>query len=238
MRIHDETAYQILTEREVIERLVDTRGKRVLELGCGAAGMTRLLAEELGAAEVMATEVDRIQHEKNLLIPDLTAVTFRYGGAEAIADPDRCYDLVFLFKSWHHVPVPLMGQALAEIHRVLKPGGLAYFSEPVYWGPFNDVLRLVNDERVVRTVAFAALEEAVRSGAWELVAELFFQVPDRYDSWGAFEARFLRITHTPLHIDQARYAEIRDAFMAHMTPEGAYFLKPHRVDLLRKANVP
>ncbi len=238
MRIHDESSYQTLSERDLIGQLVDPRGKRVLELGCGDAAMTRLLAEDLGAAEVVATEVDRIQHEKNLQITGLPSVSFRYGGAEAIADPDQSYDLVFLFKSWHHVPLPLMGQALGEIRRVLKPGGLAYFSEPVYWGPFNEILRLVNDERQVREAAFAALEEGVASGAWELAAERFFHVPGRYESWEAFEARFLHVTHTPLDIDAARYAAIRAAFLAHLTPEGAHFLKPHRVDLLRRPGLP
>jgi 2-methylisocitrate lyase-like PEP mutase family enzyme len=66
-----------------------------------------------------------------------------------------------MFKSLHHVPVPLMDQALAEIRRVLKPGGLAYISEPVFAGEFNEVLRLFHDESIVRREAFSAIERAV-----------------------------------------------------------------------------
>jgi SAM-dependent methyltransferase len=47
-------------------------------------------------------------------------------------------------------------QALAEVHRVLKPGGRLYCSEPVYWGSFNEIMRLIDDERIVREAAFAA----------------------------------------------------------------------------------
>lgn len=234
MRIHDEQAYQVLTEAEVVERLVDPRGKEILELGCGAAGMTRLLAERFAPAHLLATEVDRTQHEKNLRIADLANVSFRFGGAEAIADPDQRYDLVFLFKSFHHVPIPLMERALAEIRRVLRPGGLAYFSEPVYWGAFNDILRLVHDEKTVREAAFSRIEATVGRGEWELQAQVFFQVPGHYPSWEAFADRFLHVTHTPLNLDEERYARVRRAFMAHMTPTGAHLLKPHRVDLLRK----
>ncbi len=238
MRIHDESAYQTLTELEVITRFLDPRGKHILELGCGAAGMTRLLAERFAPVSIVATEVDRIQHEMNLRIPDLPNVTFRYGGAEAIGDRDASYDLVFMFKSLHHVPPELMRTALDEIRRVLRPGGRAYFSEPVYWGPFNDVLRLIHDERLVREAAFNALEAGVKSGEWELEAEIFFQVPARFDNWEVFEERFIRVTHTPLDLDDAGRAQVRAAFMAHMTTEGAHFLKPHRMDLLRRPAAP
>jgi hypothetical protein len=116
----------------------------------------------------------------------------------------------------------------------LLPGGRAYFSEPVYWGPFNDLLRLIHDEREVREAAFGALTDAVESGLFTLEAEVFFQVPGTYETWELFEDRFLKVTHTDLAIDQERYDTIRLAFLSHMTPTGAHFLKPHRVDLLRK----
>ena len=48
------------------------------------------------------------------------------GGAQAIDLPADSIDLVIMLKSLHHVPTELMDRALAEIHRVLKPGGLAY----------------------------------------------------------------------------------------------------------------
>ena len=234
MRIHDEKAYHVRTEQEVIGQILEVRGKEVLELGCGRAWMTRLLAEQFAPSRIVATEVDRIQHEKNLRIRDLPSVTFRYGGAEAIADADGTYDCAFLFKSFHHVPVPLMARALREIRRVLRPGGRAYFSEPVYWGAFNEILKLFHDERVVREAAFAALRAGVQNGEWALDAEVFFEVPGCYESWEVFEEHFLRVTHTPILIDDGLYARVRAAFMAHMTPGGAHFLKPHRVDLLRK----
>ncbi|MEJ2387484.1 MAG: class I SAM-dependent methyltransferase [Chromatiaceae bacterium] len=235
MKLNDVDAYRTTTEVAVISDLLDPRGKQILELGCGAAGATRTLATDLAAAHVVATEVDRIQLEKNLEITDLPNVTFRFGGAEAIEDADETYDAVFMFKSLHHVPTDLMAQGLGEIRRVLKPDGLAYFSEPVYWGPFNDLLRMFNDEREVREAAFAALTDAVGSGRFTLEAEVFFEVEDTYTSWEDFETRLLKVTHTVLDIDPARHEQIRQAFLRHLTPGGAYFLKPHRVDLLRKA---
>ncbi|MGB5733342.1 MAG: hypothetical protein WBM40_02720 [Thiohalocapsa sp.] len=71
-------------------------------------------------------------------------------------------------------------------------------------------------------------------GSFDSAAEVFIQVPGSYADWDAFAARFLEVTHTELDVDAERRAQIRAAFEAHMTPTGAHFLKPHRIDVLRK----
>ena len=237
MRINAPERYQSAEEIDIMEGLLSIRGHRVLELGCGGAFTTRLLVDRLGAAAVTATEVDRIQHEKNLSL-GLPNVTFRYGGAEAIDEPDASFDVVVMLKSLHHVPAGKMEQALDEIHRVLRPGGRFYCSEPVYWGPFNDLMRLIDDERVVREAAFAALKGAVERGLLTLEQELFFQSEGVYPDWQSFESRFLDVTHSERNLDAARRAEVRAAFERHLTPQGARFQKPHRVDLLRRPSAP
>ena len=234
MRIQATGEVRQAEELEVLRGLVDVQGRRVLELGCGAAWMTRQLVEVLGAAAVTATEVDRIQHAKNLARDDLPAVSFRYGGAESIADPDGTYDGVFMFKSLHHVPLEVMDRALAEVHRVLKPGGFLYCSEPVYHGDFNEVMRLIHDEREVREAAFAALGRAVTAGRFALAAEVFFESFGAYPDWAAFESRFIDVTHSDFSVGPEQRAVIRTAFERHLTPAGARFQKPHRVDLLRR----
>jgi SAM-dependent methyltransferase len=234
MQLNAPDLYRTATEIDAVSELMDIRGARVLELGCGAAQTTRALVESLGAAEVVATEVDRVQHEKNLRVGNLPGVRFVLGGAESIDAPDESFDAVLLFKSLHHVPVTAMDRALAEIHRVLKPGRAALFSEPVYWGPFNDLMSLIHDERVVRQAAFDSLCRAVSAGLFRCEAEVFIEVPGTYTDWESFAERFLDVTHTDLDIDSARRAQIRAAFEAHLTPTGAHFMKPHRLNLLRK----
>lgn len=233
MRIHAAEGYPSCEEIELMEELLPLNGRRVLELGCGAAWTTRELVGRLGAASVTAYEVDRVQHGKNLALY-LPSVTFHYGGAESIAEPDSSFDVVVMLKSLHHVPVGLLDQALREVQRVLKPGGLFYCSEPVYWGPFNDLMRLIEDERVVREAAFAALMRAVGEGLFVLEQERFFQSEGTYQDWETFQARFIDVTHSERNLDAERRAQIRAAFERHLAPGGARFLKPHRVDLLRK----
>ncbi|MEG7522573.1 MAG: class I SAM-dependent methyltransferase [Chromatiales bacterium] len=232
MQLHKPNAYETSTEQALMERLLPLDNARILELGCGAVWTTRQLAERYPASRFIATEVDRVQHEKNLQL-NLRNVDFRMEGAQAISEAENSIDIVWMLKSLHHVPAELMPAAMREIHRVLKPGGLAYFSEPVYTGSFNALMSLIHDEKKVRQLAFNAIKTEVSSGAFDLRQELFFEVPGTY-TWDEFESRFLKVTHTKLDIDEARFEQIRSAFMAHMSADGAHFLKPHRVDLLIK----
>ncbi|OOZ37604.1 class I SAM-dependent methyltransferase [Solemya velesiana gill symbiont] len=234
MQIHNANAYREASELEIIEQYLPIEGGEILELGCGRAWMTRQIAQRFHPAHVVATEVDRIQHEKNLQIDDLPNVTFVYGGAEQIDLPDSSIDIAIMLKSLHHVPRELMDQGLSEVARILKPGGLAYISKPVYQGAFNDILKLFNDEKEVRKLAFSAVRRAVQNGSLELVEQIFFNSPGHYADFAEFEARMLNVTHTEHRIDEPLYRQIKAAFEAHMTPGGADFLKPSRVDLLRK----
>jgi SAM-dependent methyltransferase len=220
---------------EQIGALLPMTDARLLELGCGAAFTTRQLAESFPVREIIAMEVDRIQHEKNLLVPDLPNVRFVYGGAQAIDLPDGTVDAVIMLKSLHHVPVADMDRALAEVRRVLRPGGCAYISEPVFAGAFNEILRLFNDERQAREAAFAALQRAVASGRLLLEKEFHFFDVSRFTGFEEFERRVMGATHTQFDIDDALYEAIRARFLPHVGDDGiAEFLVPLRVDLLRR----
>ena len=234
MRHADPDCSRFVLEIDVIAERLPLAGARVLDLGCGAAAMTRLIAERFPVAEIVATDVDAIQHARNLAAAPVEHVTFRSGGAERIDAADASFDVVTMFKSLHHVPGELLDAALAEIARVLRPRGLAWLSEPVYAGEFNDVTRLFHDEREVRAAAFAAIQRAVAHGALELVEELFFLTPNRFRDFAEFEQRVIRATHTEHHLDDAQYARVRDAFSAHLGPDGVTFRMPMRVDLLRR----
>lgn len=222
----------ICDEAEILAKIPGLDGARALELGCGKAEKTRIVAQQ--AASVVALEVDRVQLAKNREIPDLPNVAFDYGGAEAIPAEDANFDVVLMFKSLHHVPVELMNQAFAEIYRVLKPGGYAYISEPVYAGEFNEILKLFHDEKHVREAAFEAVQHAVSSGHFELVRQEFFKTPMHFGDFADFENKVLKVTHTDHRLAPDLLREVREKFDQHMTPDGASFHMPIRVDLLRR----
>jgi ubiquinone/menaquinone biosynthesis C-methylase UbiE len=234
MKIADPTQTTLVNEVKLMLDALPFDGARVLELGCGKAEKTRTLAETGRVAEILALEVDAIQHARNLEVTDLPNVRFAHGGAEAIPADDNSFDIVIMFKSLHHVPVEHMDQALREIARVLKPGGLAWISEPVFAGELNEVMRLFHDEKTVREAAFAAVCRAVENGHLWLKEERFFNTRSQFDSFEQFDARMIRVTHSKHSLSPELYREVQEKFAAHLTPEGATFLNPQRVDLLQK----
>ncbi len=206
----------------------------IVELGCGKADITRFIASNGTARKVIATEVDTIQHEKNLLIDDLPNVTFLMGGAESIPAEDDSVDAVFMFKSLHHVPLDKMDAALGEIRRVLKPGGFAYISEPIFAGDFNEVLRLFHDEEKVRTAAYKAIQKSVDEKLLSQVDEIKFHTPVAFESFEFFADKVVNVTHTDHNLSSDLIKKIETQFMKNMTKDGARFEMPIRINLLKK----
>lgn len=234
MKIADPTQNTQVNEVKLMLDQLPFDGASVLELGCGKAEKTRLLAETSRLKEIVALEVDDIQHQRNLQITDLPQVRFLRGGAEAIPAADNSFDIVLMFKSLHHVPVEHMDTALSEIARVLKPGGLAWISEPVFAGDLNEVFRLFHNEKVVREAAFSAICKAVDDGRLRLQTEQFFNTRSFFENFDQFDQRMIRVTHSNHQLAPALYQQVKEKFESYLTPEGATFLNPQRVDLLRK----
>jgi ubiquinone/menaquinone biosynthesis C-methylase UbiE len=234
MKISEPATERLCDEYEMIAAELPLEGAQVLELGCGKAEKTRTIAQAGKVASIMALEVDTLQHARNLQITDLPNVNFGHGAAEAIPASDSTFDIVMMFKSLHHVPISEMNLALSEIRRVLKPGGLAWISEPVYAGEFNEILRLFHDEKEVREAAFAAICRAVDDKRFTLVRQCFFSTPGYFESFEQFEERIIQVTHTNHRLSPEVHAAVQHRFAAHLTNQGAHFRNPIRIDILRK----
>ena len=221
-------------ELDLLHSVADpARHPRIIELGCGAAALSRSLLTRFPACEVTALEVDARQHAKNLLNPH-PGLHFVQAGAQAIPFGPHSFDLALMLKSLHHVPLDLLDTALAEVHRVLRPQGLLYVSEPVFAGALNEVMRVFNDEERVRAAALRAVHAAVASGAWEAVTELPFEMPVHYRDFADFERRQIGVTFADHQLDAATLQAVRERFETHMTADGASFVRPMRVNLLRR----
>jgi ubiquinone/menaquinone biosynthesis C-methylase UbiE len=105
------------------------RGGRALEVGCGRGVGTELILDVFGAASVDAFDLDprMVALAQRRLAERGSRVRLWVGDAGAISVPAATYDAVFDFGIIHHIPE--WRGALAEVHRVLKPGGLFYAEE-------------------------------------------------------------------------------------------------------------
>ncbi len=220
-------------ELDLLNELVPLSGQRIIELGCGNARLARNLLQRFAACHVTALEVDAAQHAKNLERPQ-AGLDFLAAGAQDIPFPAARFDLALMLKSLHHVPLPLLAQALSEVARVLKPGGCLYVSEPIYDGALNEAVRLFNDEGVVRAAAQAALDQALATGQWEAVTERRFAQAVSFRDFDEFEQRMMRPSFARHDLNAAVIDRVRAAFEPHMTSTGARFVRPMHVRLLRR----
>lgn len=234
MKLKQTVIEKTCPEAEIFESVLTLDQNNILELGCGDAVTTRLIATTGVGRVVTATEVDTIQHEKNLLIDDLPNVDFILCGSEKIPASDNVFDIIFLFKSFHHVPEELMSQALDEIKRVLKPSGFVYISEPIFTGTLNDILRLFHDEEMVRQVAFNTVKTAVDDGRFSLVDELFFNAPVHFDHFEHYAEKVIGATHSDHRLSDELYAQVKQKFAQAYENNSGDFIAPIRVDLLQK----
>lgn len=221
-------------ELELLAGLVPLRDLKVAELGCGKAEMLRRMVAEGTNVQAQAFEVDARQHAANLAAP-AAGIQFRQGGAQAIDAPAASFDLAMMLKSLHHVPIELMDPAFAELHRVLRPGGLLYVSEPVFAGEFNEVVRLFHDESTVRREAYAAVQRALASGRWQQVKEIEFVTPVKFRDFSDFKRRIIDATYADHRLSDELLARVQGAFEPHVGEDGARFVRPMRVNLLRRA---
>ncbi|MFQ5524852.1 MAG: methyltransferase domain-containing protein [Thermoanaerobaculia bacterium] len=113
---------------ELFERIRShgTEGKRLLEIGCGI-GIDTLRLAKLGFREVVAADLTetaiaiaskRARHE------GIANVRFVTANAESLEFSEGAFDAIYSFGVIHHTAD--IGRAVAEIHRVLAPGGRAY----------------------------------------------------------------------------------------------------------------
>lgn len=120
-------------------------GRDVFEIGCGRGAMARHLVE-MGARSVTAADFSpsAVRQAQNLL--EGTSATAAVEDIQQISHGDASFDTVISFETIEHVPNPR--RAVAELARVLRPGGTLILTTPNYLGVmglFRVYKRLMGD---------------------------------------------------------------------------------------------
>ena len=106
-------------------------GQTLLELGCGPGFYARRLAARFGHLQVLG--IDRAEQQlrrarTRAATLRLTNCRFAAGDACAVPWPAATFDAVIASRLFTILPAP--ERALAEMHRVLRPGGRGFIAEP------------------------------------------------------------------------------------------------------------
>lgn len=131
--VRSSRAYDILLGRVI--RRTDSRildlaqvgpGDRVLDVGTGPGYLARAAAARVGAAG-RAVGIDAspemIARAREVAGREASPVEFTQAGAQRLPFADGSFDAAVTRLVMHHLPGDLKERALAEIVRVLKPGG-------------------------------------------------------------------------------------------------------------------
>ena len=137
-------------------------GGTALELGCGRGAGVEVILDRFGADRVIGVDLDprMITKARRRLAARSGRVELYVGDAEATGLADGSVDAVFDFAIIHHVPD--WRAAVAEVARVLRPGGRFYYSEVTKHALDRPTYRLLFDhpehDRFTAADFVAALE--------------------------------------------------------------------------------
>lgn len=101
-------------------------GEQVLDVGCGTGTLAMEVQRLVGRAGRVAgvdPSPEQIARARAKATRRHVPIAFQIGVIEQLAFPDQTFDVVFSTLMMHHLPADVKRQGLAEIARVLKPGG-------------------------------------------------------------------------------------------------------------------
>jgi ubiquinone/menaquinone biosynthesis C-methylase UbiE len=122
---------ELPTFRRHLRKLgIDLTGRTILDAGCGNGRGLELLGRtfqpsRLVGIDLMPEQIERARSRMSAL--GMRDVDVRVADITATGEPSASFDAVFVFGILHHVPA--WRDALRELARVLRPGGVLLVEE-------------------------------------------------------------------------------------------------------------
>jgi ubiquinone/menaquinone biosynthesis C-methylase UbiE len=134
--------------------------RRVLDFCCGDGEFSFMLAARDADVHGIDISPELIRLAETSVPANIRRPTFSVRDGHATGFPDNSFDYVFGNCVLHHLQLDL---AYAEIYRVLKPGGRAFFMEPLKGNPLMRMLRAATPSahtKDERPMCFADIDRA------------------------------------------------------------------------------
>ena len=111
--------------RMTVDQALIQPGASVLDIGCGTGSVTLLAKQRAEHGKVYGIDPapEMIAVARKKAARSQLDIDFRMGVIESLPFPDASLDVVTSSLMMHHLPEALQVRGLAEIYRVLKPGG-------------------------------------------------------------------------------------------------------------------
>jgi len=105
------------------------------------------------------------------------------GSGIAIPFPEQAFDTIVAWEVLEHIPKNTENKMFSEVYRVVKPGGIFYFStphasfwanifDPAWWLIGHRHYSEVKLTQAAEVAGFTVLECSVKGGWWEIFGQL------------------------------------------------------------------
>lgn len=137
------TSVTAIENQHILRQFGDVRGKRILDYGCGMSEGGIYFAKQ--GAQIVAVDVSAgmLEAAQRLAKRHGVEIETRVVAGDAIPGGDDEFDLIYGNGVLHHAP---LDTAVPELARVLKPGGIGCFIEPLPYNPVINVYRKIAKE--------------------------------------------------------------------------------------------
>lgn len=126
---------------------IEMRGKTVLDAGCGHGGKTAYYASK-GCGHIYGVDMDDLHVANSKAFAEEKGIenaTFTAESLDNLSFDADTFDLIFMNDVLEHIVRSKLGAALAELKRVLKPGGRLLLEFPPWSSPYAAHLYQVID---------------------------------------------------------------------------------------------
>lgn len=119
----------ILTDMTNICQGKDPKEMRVIEIGCGAARITRSLARLFGEVHAIDVSGEMVSLARQALADFPNAHVYQNNGMDlSVLPSDKPYDFAYSAIVFQHIPSrEIIENYVREVHRLLRPGALFKF---------------------------------------------------------------------------------------------------------------